>query len=366
MRSNARIWLGLGLLCAAALGSPTAQAKWVWDPDTGLTDTSAYETGDPKQLFDAASALYDARKFKDAADEFRKIAKYCPDPVYQEKCQYLWAESLYSGGAYYQAYEAYEQYLEYYPQTDRLKDIVRRQFDIGLKLIQGAKKELFGMPILSGHATGVDLIHRVLAKYPYEEYSDEYHFLLANHFYEREEYEEAALEYEQFLKTYPSSEWTPTAQFQLAQCHLHEHSGLEYDPQPMDKARAALEKYVEQNPKGDKVKEAGELLAKLNDTSARKDFETALFYVKKGKPKSALVYLRGVVAGHPGSPWATKAQEMIHRLDPSAACEPPPAPAATEPAASDTGAVPATDGSTSAPSPEADAPPNPAPVEKQP
>lgn len=323
---------------------PPVEAKWVWDPDVGFTDTSAYENGDPKTLYEGAVALYDGQKFKPAADEFRKIAKYCPDPVYQEKSQYMAGEALYMAGEYYKAYTAYDSYLEYYPQTDRLKEIVKKQLDIGLKLVQGAKKDLLGVPILSGHSTGVELMRKVLAKYPYEEFADEYDFLLANHFFEREDYEEATIEFEQFVKTYPTSEWAPTAQFQLAQCHLRAHQGLEYDPRPMEKARAVLEKYIEKNPNGDKVKEAEATLAQLDNDVARKDFETALFYRKKGKPKSALVYLRGIVAQHPGSPWAIQAEGVIRELEP-----PPPEETPSEGTGGETPAAPAGAGETPAP-----------------
>ncbi len=306
-------WIA-GLLVLACIAP--AEAKWVWTSDTGFVDTKDYETADPQELYEKAKGLYDAGKYSDAATEFARIALYSSEETFRERAGFMAGESLFQAGKYYKAYVALEDYLAYYPRTPRLKDVIKRQLDVGLKLLEGAKKDLLGMPILSGFSTGLEVMRKVLDKHPFEDFSDEYHFQLCARLEQADKHEDAALEWETFLQRYPSSDFAPTALFRKGDSQLKEFEGVDYDPKPLVNAKRTFEDYVQHNPHGDKVKEAEQRLLDIAEKAAEKDYNTAIFYLKDmDKPGSARMYLESLIADYPQTTWAQKARETLAKLD---------------------------------------------------
>ena len=53
------------------------------------------------------------------------------------------------------------------------------------------------------------------------------------------------------------------------------------------------------------------MLTEIEQTRARKDFQTAQFYARIGRRESAAFYHRQVVALYPGTPWAVKSTEAM-------------------------------------------------------
>ncbi|MBI5366433.1 MAG: outer membrane protein assembly factor BamD [Planctomycetes bacterium] len=315
-RVSLRTMTLLGLLLASALAAAPrdAAAKWIWSPDTGFVDTKDYESADPQTLYKKARALFDKGKFDDAAGEFLRIGEYCLEPGVKEQSYYMYPESLFAAGKFYRAWQAFEEFLERYPRTPLLKEIIRRELACGDAMLKGAKKDILGVYILSGRGTGREIIRRVVEKYPYEEDCARYRLLLAQQLYQEESFEDSALEYDAFLKDYPDSEFAPTALYSKGTAQLHAHEGVEYDPQPLDDARKTFERYLEENPNGDKLNAAKERLSEIDDAKAEKDFETALFYVQRDKPPAARLYLKRIVKNFPASKWAKRAQEKLSEI----------------------------------------------------
>jgi outer membrane assembly lipoprotein YfiO len=304
----------LALLAALAASCAPAQAKWTWDPSTGFVDTKSYELGDPKELFDRAMALYEKAHYLEAAEEFAHIAEFTPNPVIQEKAQFMAAEALFFGARFWAANQAYEDYIRYYPETDRLQTVVQRRLEIGFKLMSGAKRETLGIPLFGATGSGVDLVRKLLAEHPYQDFSDEYQMRLANWFYERRDYKEAEAEYDHFIKTYPDSPWVSTARFQLARCQELSAQGIPYDRTPLWKAESSYQAYIEANPSGDRAAEAKAELEAIRDAQAEKDFDTAEFYARRDRAGSAAYYLKRILRRHPGSRWAQRAGKRLAEL----------------------------------------------------
>lgn len=305
--------LTIGALALLAAALP-AEAKWVWSSDTGFVDTSTYETGDPEVLYKKAQDLYDAGQFDDAAAEYTRIALYVADGRYREQALFMSGEAYYKAGKYYRAYLAYDEYLKLYSRSERLKHVIQQLADCGFKLMGGAKKELLGLPILPGEGTGTDIVKHLIEKYPYEEGSDKFHYLLIHHYMEEKDFEQVTLEADLFLTTYPNSQWAPTVQFQKGMAQLATHQGVAYDPTPLIDARKSFQEYIEKNPTGDRTEEAKARLSEIDEKQAQKDFEVADFYRRTGHPESARVYFEMVLRRYPNTEWSRKAQTELEAL----------------------------------------------------
>lgn len=348
-----RIRLGAAVLSVTAafwaLAPAPAWAKWVWTSDTGLVNTKDYAGGDPVQMYQRATALFQAGQYDDAAAEFTSIALFAAEPAYREKANAMVGEALFKGGHFHKAYEAFEDYLYNYPRTGKLRDILRRELDCAFQLMNGAHKELLGLAILPGRSTGLRIAHEVLSKYPYERFSDEYHFMLANFFYNEGSFADAADEYDQFLKLYPNSDWSNKAHFLLANSRLRSHQGTQYDQTPLTQAKKEFERYLRENPNGDERDDATKQLAEVNMRMAEKDFSVAMFYKKRGRLLSTAYYLRGVAQQYPDTPWAQQAKDELDRMAPELAALTPETPEL--PKAADTEAPPPQEGAPPPPVP---------------
>lgn len=310
-------WFRVALAATLLLAVPvTAQAKWVWTSDQGLVDTKDYELADPKELYDAAKARFDAGDFDDAATEFARVGTYATEETFREQGSYMYAEALFHAGKYYKSYVAFEDYLTLYPGTPRLKAVVRRQLDNGFKLMDGAKKPLLGLNILSGRSSGIEIIRKTLDNYPFEDFSAEYHFQLCTKLAEGGNAEDAALEWEAFIERYPESSFAPNALFQKAESQFRGFEGTDFDPQPLANAKRTYHEYMQQNPNGDRTREAQQRLDEIADQEAQKDYEIAEFYVDRDKPDSARVYFEAIVRDHPNSRWAEAARKRLAELPP--------------------------------------------------
>ncbi|GEM_PF-3683866 len=305
--------LTIGALVLLAAAVP-AEAKWVWSSDTGFVDTDTYETGDPEVLYKKAQELYDAGAFDDAAAEFTRIALYVSDGRYREQALFMSGEAFYKAGKFYRAYLAYDEYLNLYSRSERVKYVIQQLADCGFKLMGGAKKEFLGLPILPGTGTGTEIVKHVIEKYPYEEGSDQFHYLLINHYLDELDYEQATLEADLFLTTYPNSQWGPTVQFQKGSAQLAAHQGVAYDPTPLQDARKSFQDYLERNPNGDRTQEAKDRLSEIDEKQAQKDFDVADFYRRTGHPDSARVYFEMVIRRYPNSSWSQRAQAELEAL----------------------------------------------------
>lgn len=301
-----------GVLLAAMPGE--SEAKWVWTSETGLVNTETYAVGDPAELYAEAMELFNAGKYSDAAAEFVRIAEFTPDPEYREKSMFMAGESFFKDERFHRAYLWFEKYLYNYPKTDKLRHVLRREAECGFKMMDGAAKELFGLPILPGRSTGEEIVRNVLRKYPYEEFSEEYAFRLASYYFTQGEYEKAEMEYDLFLKTYPDSVWSPTAEFRKGLANIGKHSGVEYDPTPLEAAKNDFEKYIEDNPQGDKVAEAQEQLQVIAERMAEKEYNIGVFYFKREKHAAATYYMESVVREYPTTSWAIKAKQFLEKL----------------------------------------------------
>ncbi len=302
------------LAVALALAPSSAHAKWTWSSDTGFVDTSSYETGDPEVLYKNADALYQAQKFDDAATEFTRIALYASDAHFREQALFMSGEAYFKAAKYYRAYLSYEEYANLYSRSERTQYVVQQLAECGFKLMGGAKKEFLGLPILPGTTTGIDIVKKVIEKYPYEAGSDKFQYMLIGHYLDDGDFEQASLEADLFLTTYPNSQWTPTVQFQKATAQLSTHAGVPYDGTPLANAKKSFQDYLEKNPNGDKTEEAKARLAEIDEKQAQKDFDVADYYRRTGHPDSAKLYFEMLIRRYPNSSWAGKAQGELERL----------------------------------------------------
>jgi len=135
-------------------------------------------------------------------------------------------------------------------------------------------------------AAGVPVSRKTMPSGPDEFYRRSYDY------YSSRLYQEAILNFRQFIKQFPLHELTDNSQYWIGECYF----SLEEYPQ----AIAEFQKVIDNFPDGNKVADA---LLKIG-----------LAYAAMGDPESSRTFLMRVMAEFPGSEVARKAEERLNKL----------------------------------------------------
>ena len=119
-----------------------ALAFWIWTPESNEWVNPKYSVKDtPGEQLKYAVGFYDAKKYKEAVQEFEKLIKHYPRAREAPEAQFYIAKSWEDQGKLYEAFKQYQKVVDKYPFSERSAEIVKKQFDIGDKLLNGSSKQ---------------------------------------------------------------------------------------------------------------------------------------------------------------------------------------------------------------------------------
>jgi outer membrane protein assembly factor BamD len=174
----------------------------------------------------------------------------------------------------------------------------------------------------------------------------------AEAFYEREEYIEAAAEYQHFIDLHPLHEWADYALFRLGMSHFRRIGTIDRDPEPVQKAMETFQRLLSVYPQTQYADEVRSRIRACQEILARNQLYVGRFYFKKaaypaaiarfkqilstypdlpaapealyylglayykqGSPGEAIASLRDLLARYPDTPYREDAEELLTRLD---------------------------------------------------
>src|SRR3989304_9094590 len=106
--------------------------KWVWNKETGWMQSTFAVATTLEQRYKYALFLIVEQKYVDAVKEFEAIIKTDPDSEYAELSQINIGWAYFLNGDYKRAMKAYEKVLQKYPGTKRTKEILEREYQLGI------------------------------------------------------------------------------------------------------------------------------------------------------------------------------------------------------------------------------------------
>ncbi|NQT90328.1 MAG: outer membrane protein assembly factor BamD [Candidatus Omnitrophica bacterium] len=291
-------------------------AYWVWTPQTKKWVNPKYAPKDtPKEQLLYAMDFYEAKDYKKALREFKKIIKYYKLSETASEAQFYIGRCYENMGHLYVAVEAYQKVIDKYPFTNRVDEIIERQFDIGEKLYSGDKTKFLGMSFKPMPEQIIDVYKKVVSNAPYSKYAPEAQYRIGELYKKLEFYEEAREAFQKIVEDYASSDMAPEAKFQVALCASTASGKSGYDQRLTNQAIEEFESFVRENPDSELAKKAKEQKKELKEKRAESYFKTARFYERTGKRKSAYIYYNKIVEEFKGSSVAPQALERIQVLE---------------------------------------------------
>ncbi len=293
-----------------------SQAYWIWSPDIGKwvnPKKSAKDT--PEAQFAWAIEFYNKKEWDRALEEFEKLPAVFPSSR-------LAAEGVYYSGLCWEekqdlakAADAYQKLVDRYPYSDRIKDAVKREFDIANQFALGEKMKVLGIPVLSGQEKAIELYKHIVKNAPFGSYGPEAQFQIGEVYKAQGEYEEAQKAFQTVVVEYPNSELVSEARYQIATCSMEASKKAQYNEQYAQRAIEEFQGFKSSFPNDQQqVVEADEAIKALRTKKALTSFETAEFYERQKKYKSAKVYYVEVVEKYADTSVAERARKKLEEM----------------------------------------------------
>lgn len=298
-----------------ALSLSPAYAYWIWTPKTGkwINPKTAVKTT-PKEQFELAKGFYDLKKYEDAKREFRKLLKHYPKSFEAAESQYYLGLSEDMEGNLYEAYQAYQKVVDKYPFSERIPQIIEREYKIAESFMSGYKRKAMGVPIPVENPA-IEIFTKVIENSTYGPWAPAAQYKLGLVLKGLLRYYEAEEAFNKVLSSYPDSEWAAPAKFQIASCRAAVSRGPEYDQGAAGEAKEKFEEFIREHPDAVLSNEAEKNIEKLKEKEAASNYNIARFYEKQKAFDAAKIYYQEVADNYPDSQWSARALERIQMLE---------------------------------------------------
>lgn len=298
------------------ISSQQAEAFWVWTPETNQWVNPKYAVKDtPSEQLKYALDFYQEKKYKEAIVELRKLIQHYPKAREAPDAQFYIGMILEEQGDLFAAFKEYQIVIDKYPFSERSGEIVQRQYEIGLKLLEGQmKKKTFMSSFVWNEYDVIEVFRKVIKNAPYGKWAPAAQYKIGLYLMEKKLYQEARDEFEKVVNDYPESEWAKGAKYQVALVDAKRSSGAQYDQRVTQHAVKELKDFVENNPEAELSENAKSKIHELSEKEAENNFVIAQFYEKQKNFKAAKIYYQSIVDQFADSKWAVKALERIREL----------------------------------------------------
>jgi len=298
-----------------ALSLSPAYAYWIWTPKTGkwINPKTAVKST-PKEQFNFAKNFYDAKEYEDAKREFRRLLKAYPKSFEAAESQYYLGLIEDAQGNLYEAYLAYQKVVDKYPFSERIPQIIEREYKIADAFMSGEKRKAMGVPLPVDNPA-IEIFNKVVENSTYGPWAPAAQYKLGLVLKGLLRYYEAEEAFSKVVSSYPASEWVAPAKFQIASCRAAVSRGPEYDQGAAGEAKDKFEEFVKEHPDAVLSKEAEVNIEKLREKEAASNYNIALFYEKQKAPDAAKIYYNDVINNYPDSQWSAKALERLEMLE---------------------------------------------------
>ncbi len=153
-----------------------------------------------------------------------------------------------------------------------------------------------------------------LAVFAGDERCDFAQFRLAECYRLKEDYPLAAVEYRILISDYGYSEYVDDAFYLEALCYFLQSRRVERDQTKTFEARSRLTRFLRLFPDSPRREEAAALLKEINEKLALKKFRSARLYFSLEHYNAARVYFENTIDEYPGTRWAEKSRFYLGRI----------------------------------------------------
>lgn len=290
-------------------------AYWIWTPKTKKwINPKTLVKSSPKEQFAFAKTLFDEKKYEEARQEFKKLLRSYPKSFEASESQYYLGLIEEARGNLYEAYQAYQKVIDKYPFSERINEIIEREYKIAEAFMAGEKRKALGLN-LPVENPAIEIFTKVIENSSYGLLAPSAQYKLGLVLKGLLRYYEAEEAFNKVITNYPDSQWVEPAKFQIATCRAGLSRSPDYDQWATKEAKEKFEEFVRAHPDAVLSQEAQKNIAQLKEKEAEANFNIARFYEKQREFESAKIYYSDIVNNCPQSSWAAKSIERLQIVD---------------------------------------------------
>lgn len=279
--------------------------------------------GEPGELLAKGKAAMEKKDYREASRNFRgaSVQKEAPEA---EEATYLLARARQKRGRGTRSFETYKSFANDYPNSRYSVGAAQGEYDLGREIIDGKAPGFFIFKV--ERAYGLRVLQHMQVRYRNHSLADDALVHSADYLTKKGEYDESAEILRRLLSEYPRSEHMLWGRFQLARTLWLLSQGPDYDERILAQSKQAFGDYIASakrlgadDAQADQVKEATEMMARIDARLAEKEYRVGRFYERTKRPDSAVYYYNRCVTSFPDSEGAKKSRERLAKLRPSEA-----------------------------------------------
>ncbi len=305
----------LGLLVISFLSIQPAYSYWLWTPKSGKwVNPKNLPKDNPQEQFVYAKSFFDINKYEEAKREFRKLLKAYPKSAEAAESQYYLGLTEEAQGKLYEAYQAYQLVIDKYPFSERIQEVIEREYKIAEKFMSGEKRKALGVT-LPVENPAIEIFGKVVENSTYGPLAPQAQYKLGLVLKALLRYYEAEEEFNKVVSRYPDSEWVSAAKFQIATCRSSLSKGPDYDQGAAQEAKERFEEFVKEHPDAVLSLDAENNINSIREKEAAASFNIAKFYEKQKAFDSAKIYYNDIINNYADSPWASQAAARLQTME---------------------------------------------------
>jgi outer membrane assembly lipoprotein YfiO len=298
-----------------SLSIKPAYPYWIWTPKTGKwVNPKKAAKVTPKEQFDYAKAYMDAKKYEDAKREFKKLLKFYPKSFEASESQYYLGFIEEAQDNLYEAYLAYQKVIDKYPFSERIQQIIEKEYKIAEAFMRGYKRKALGVT-LPVENPSIEIFTKVIDNSNYGPLAAKAQYQLGLVLKSLLRYYEAEDAFNKLIANYPDSEWVEPAQFQIAACRQSVSRSPDYDQGATQEAKEKFEQFVKEHPEAVLSTEAEKNISQLKEKETESNYNIARFYERQDNIESARIYYNEIITNSPDSIWAAKALSRLQSME---------------------------------------------------
>lgn len=335
---NLPTWVCFALALSVAVAparaqKPSERARQLeYDPETGQWVESEPPVPDTPlgdlQLARQAFARQDyGRAYRGIKDWLETYGS--EDPLYPDALL-LRAEVEIARRDYYKAHKHLEEFRSEFGLTEWGDRAAEFQFVIAEVFLSGVRRRIWGMRILSGTDTALDILDELSASYEESTLAEQAIKTKADFHFRRGDFALAELEYSRLVQEYPRGRYVRYARRRSADAALASFGGIDFDDAPLIEAEERFTQYLAQYPGLAEQEGIGQILQQIRAQRAAKEYSIGRYYEKTKHLKAAIFYYRSTAANWSDTIAAAQARDRLARLGALEEPGPPAEPGADE------------------------------------
>ena len=289
-----------------------------------LTACAGLPNGEAPALLAEAKAFYAKDDLNDAKRYAEAVTKRHPESDEAEEAMFLTAECRRRLKQGTRAFDTYRKFVDKYPNSRFSVGIAQGEYELGMNYLKGEMSGFLFFGADRGYGTRI-LDHMQIHFRNYS-LADDALVSVADYYIEDQDYEGATDALRRLLAEYPRSEHMLWARFQFARTLWLQNQGPLYDERLLIQSRRGFEDYVgtarllgEAERQQAQIETAEQMVGRINERLAEKEYLIGRFYERTDAPRSALYYYRHCVRTYPETEFAEASRKRAGELEPETA-----------------------------------------------